>query len=62
MNGPWFAFIGFGSTERNNLTQGKFLYRSKDNEYYDNYNEIIPNEKKNMYFDIKEVEIYKIFA
>jgi len=62
MNGPWFAFIGFGSTERNNLTQGKFLYRSKDNEYYDNYNEIIPNEKKNMYFDVKEVEIYKIFA
>ena len=60
--GPWFACIGLGDTERKNLTQGKFYYKENENDQcFENYNEIIPNDKKNTYFDVKEVEIYKIF-
>ena len=60
--GPWFAYIGLGDTERKNLTQGKFYYFENENrQCYENFNEIIPNDKKNTYFDVKEVEIYKIF-
>ena len=61
-NGPWFAYIGFINRGRNNLTQGKFYYKSKDEERYDNYNDIIPNDKKDVDFNVKEVEVYKIFA
>jgi len=28
--------------------------------YFENYDEIIPNEKKDRLFDVKEVEIYQI--
>ena len=60
--GPWFAYIGLGDTERKNLTQGKFYYKENENDQcFENYNEIIPNDKKDTYFDVKEVEIYKIF-
>ena len=60
--GPWFACIGLGDTERKNLTQGKFYYFENENrQSYENFNEIIPNDKKDTYFDVKEVEIYKIF-
>ena len=60
--GPWFACIGLGDTERKNLTQGIFYYKENENDQcFENYNEIIPNDKKNTYFDVKEVEIYKIF-
>ena len=45
---------------RNDLTQGIFYYMI-DDESYENYNEIIPNGKKGTFFDVKEVEIYKIF-
>ena len=61
-NGPWFAYIGFINRGRNNLTQGKFYYKSKDKERYDNYNDIIPNDKIVVYFNVKEVEVYKIFV
>ena len=57
--GPWFAYIGFRDRGRNDLTQGIFYYRI-DDESYENYNEIIPNDKKDTFFDVKEVEIYKI--
>ena len=60
--GPWFAYIGFTCGGRNDLTQGKFYYKENENEQsFENYNEIIPNDKKDTYFDVKEVEIYKIF-
>jgi hypothetical protein len=58
--GPWFAYIGFRDGGKNNLTQGLFYYRRGD-ESYENYNEIIPNNNKDTYFDVKEVEIYKIY-
>ena len=58
--GPWFAYIGFTCGGRNDLTQGIFYYRYGD-ECYENFKEIIPNDKKDTYFDVKEVEIYKIF-
>ena len=60
--GPWFAYIGFRDGGRNDLTQGIFYYKENENEQsFENYNEIIPNDKKDTYFDVKEVEIYKIF-
>ena len=55
--GPWFAYIGFRDRGKNDLTQGIFYYGSG---CYENYNEIIPNNGKDTYFDVKEVEIYKI--
>ena len=58
--GPWFAYIGFRDRGKNDLTQGIFYYESKGDECYENYNEIIPNNGKNTYFDVNEVEIYKI--
>ena len=58
--GPWFAYIGFRNLGRKDLTQGIFHYRQGD-ESYENYNEIIPNNNKDTYFDVKEVEIYKIY-
>jgi len=59
-NGPWFAFIGFGQYEKCNLSQGYFYYKNKNDISFENYNEIIPNEKKNRLFEVKEVEIYQI--
>ena len=58
--GPWFAFIGLGNTETNNLSQGYYFYKNKEEMCFENYYEIIPNEKKNRLFDVKEVEIYQI--
>ena len=58
--GPWFAFIGFRDGGKNDLTQGKFYYRLGD-ESYENFNEIIPNNNQDTDFDVKEVEIYKIY-
>ena len=60
-NGPWFAFIGFKSYEKNNLSQGYFYYQKHPNhECFENFNNIIPNEKKNRTFNVTEVEIYQI--
>ena len=58
--GPWFAYIGFLNRGRKDLTQGIFYYCLGD-ESYENFNEIIPNNYKDTYFDVKEVEIYKIY-
>lgn len=56
--GPWFAYIGSGNGK--DLTQGYFYYRFKSSESFENYNDIMPN-KKDTSFDIKEIEVYKIF-
>ena len=55
--GPWFAYIGF--FEGSNMWKGKFLYRKSDI-YFKEINNIIPNEGKNRFFDVEEVEVYKI--
>ena len=60
-NGPWFAYIGFRSSGKNDLTQGYFYYQKDEGQRFENYNEIIPNNNKDTYFDVKEVEIYKIY-
>ena len=59
--GPWFAYMGFGkSYGKGNYSQGYFSYQDKSSMCFENYNEIIPNEKKSRLFDVKEVEIYQI--
>ena len=58
--GPWFAYIGFRDQGKKNLSQGKFHYKYKGQENFENYNEIIPNNNCDKFFDVKEVEIYKI--
>ena len=59
--GPWFAFIGFENTfGKGNLSQGYFYYKNKNGMSFENYDEIIPNEKNSRLFDVKEVEIYQI--
>ena len=58
--GPWFAFVGMSSkTNLKNMSQGQLLYMP-EMPYFENYWEIIPNEKKNTAFDIDEVEVYLI--
>ena len=54
--GPWFPLIGFRETGKKNMTQGEFI-SSKD--YFEDYNKIIPNNG-NKFFDVEEVEVYKI--
>ena len=56
--GPFFHYIGFRDVGKKNMSQGEFLYTSSP--YYNDYNEIIPNEKKNRYFEVEEIEVYKI--
>ena len=59
--GPWFAYIGFGKGYgKGNYSQGYFSYHDKNSMCFENYNEIIPNEKKSRLFDVKDVEIYQI--
>ena len=55
--GPWFALIGCRDTGNKNMSQGNFIF---DENYYENFASIIPNEKKERFFDLEEVEIYKI--
>ena len=61
-NGPWFACFGFHNKkeDKKGLSQGYYYYKNKNEEYYENYDELIPKDKKNSFFDINEVEIYKI--
>jgi hypothetical protein len=60
-NGPWFAFIGFRSSGKQNMTQGEFLYKVNENEiHFEDFNSIISNDKKNRFFDVEEVEVFKI--
>ena len=56
--GPYFAEIGFREIGKKNMSQGYFYYSK--NLYFENFNEIIPNEGKDKYFDVEEVEIYNI--
>ena len=57
--GPWFAYIGFRELGRKDLTQGIFHYHLNEN--FENYNEIIPNNNKDTFFNVIEIEIYKIY-
>jgi len=58
--GPWFAYIGFNEKGKGNLSQGRYVYKNKNDIHFENYDEIIPNEKNYRFFDVKEVEIYQI--
>ena len=58
--GPWFAFIGFSSSGKKNLSEGYFYYNKENLSSFKNYEEIIPNEKQNRIFNVIEVEIYQI--
>ena len=40
------------------MTQGE--YQVRNDIYINNFNEIIPNEGKNRFFDVEEVEVFKI--
>ena len=58
--GPWFAYIGFRETGKKNMTQGEFIYKSKENECeFIDFNKII-NKNENKFFDVEEVEVYKV--
>ena len=52
--GPWFDNFGF--ERAHNMKECKFQVGNT----FLNANEIIPNENKNRYFKVKEVEVYKI--
>ena len=56
--GPLFPGFGFRETGKKNMTQGEFLYY---NYYFEDIYEIIPHEEKDRFFDVEEVEIYKIY-
>ena len=59
--GPWFPFIGFLGLGKKNMSQGDFFYKTDNNWiYFNDINNIIPNEGKDKLFDIEEVEIYQI--
>jgi len=59
--GPWFPFIGPRDSGKKDMTQGEFLYKNKVSEqYFENINEIIPHNNKDRFFNIDEVEVYKI--
>ena len=57
--GPWFPYIGFRETGKKDMTKGEFLFRN-DETYFEDFNEIIPHENKDRFFNVKEVEVYKI--
>ena len=56
--GPYFAEFGFRERGKKNMSQGYFLYSTTL--YFANFNEIIPNEGRDRYFDVEEVEVYNI--
>ena len=61
--GPFFAFIGFNEKGKANMSQGRFAYKFNETELiFQDFNEIIPNERKSKFFDVEEVEIYKIMS
>ena len=59
--GPWFAFLGFRDCRKYDLTEGNYYYKNDNESCYENFSELIPNDKKEVFFDVKEVEIYKIY-
>ena len=58
--GPWFGGIGFRENGKQNMSQGEFAYSRTGWEFYGDINDIIPNEGKSRFFDVNEVEVYKL--
>ena len=56
--GPFFCCIVFHRSGKKNMNQGHFTTGCEN---YENHNKIIPNDSKNRYFDVEEVEVYKVF-
>ena len=54
--GPWYPCIGFREKGKKNMSQGELLYSRN---YFEDYNKIIPNNG-DKFFDVEEVEVYKI--
>ena len=61
-NGPWFACFGFHNKkeDKKGLSQGYYYYKNKNDESFENYDKLIPNDKDDVMFYVNEVEIYKI--
>ena len=57
--GPWFPYIGFRDYGKKDMTQGEFIYNVFDIKF-ESFNEIIPHEKKSRFFNVDEVEVYKM--
>ena len=55
--GPWFAYIGCRDSGKKNMSQGNFLF---NDDCFENLTEIIPIQGKEKFFDLEEVEVYKI--
>ena len=53
--GPFYPYVGF---RIDNMSQGDIQYTGIN--YFENYYDIIPNEKKNRKFDVEELEVFKI--
>ena len=58
--GPFFPYIGFRYEGKNNMTQGDIQYRESEF-HFQSYKEIIPYYGKDRFFDVDEVEVYKIY-
>ena len=59
-------YFNLGTKKKKNLllvvsSNSVFHYKISGEESFENYNEIIPNNKTDTFFDVKEVEIYKIY-
>ena len=55
--GPWFAFIGVEKS----MSKGKYIVKENVKEFpFENYDTFIKNKGKDITFDVKEVEVYKI--
>ena len=57
--GPFFPFIGFRNRGKNNMSQADIQY-GQSSKHFEFYKEIIPYEGKDRFFDVEEVEVYKI--
>ena len=57
--GPWFEYIGFRDKGKKNMSQGNYVV---GNSCFENYNRLIHNEGKDRFFDVEEVEIFKIIS
>jgi len=55
--GPWFGGIG---TRDIDMSKGEFQFSREGYEFFGNIDDIIPNEGKNKFFDIDELEVYNI--
>ena len=57
--GPFFPYIGFRNRGKNNMSQADIQYGQSSN-HYEFYKDIIPYSGKDRFFDVEEVEVYKI--